>query len=99
MTQPRRGRRNAKVETLEPVGYSLPPGYASELHVQTLPEAVCVVRRAQDPEGSEGLRVLADDEGVVRLHLQPSNEHSELAELVIDAEADGRRVRVPLQLR
>ena len=27
---------------------------------------------------------------MVRLHVQPSNEHSEIAELAIDGEADGR---------
>ena len=32
-------------------------------------------------------------------HVRPSNEHSDVAELVIDAEADGRAVRVPLALR
>jgi hypothetical protein len=99
MTQPRRTRSKAKVETLEPVGYTLPPGYASEVHVQTLPKAVCTVRRGGDPDGAEGLRVLADDEGVVRLHMRPSNEHSEIAELRIDAEAGGRKVRVPLHIR
>ena len=99
MTQPRRATRRARVETLEPVRYSLPPGYASELHVQTLPKAVCMVRRGGDPEGADGLRVLADDDGVVRLHVQPSNEHSEIAELAIDGEADGRRIRIPVQLR
>src|ERR1700760_312585 len=99
MTQPRRTRSNAKVETLEPVRYSLPPGYASEVHVQTLPKAVCMVRRGDDPDGAEGLRVLADDEGVVRLHMRPSNEHSKIAELRIDAEAGGRKVRVPLHIR
>jgi hypothetical protein len=99
MTQPRRARGGAKVETLEPVRYSVAPGYASELHVQTLPGAVCMVRRGEDPEGAGGLRVLADDDGIVRLHAQPSNEHKEIAELVIDAEAEGRRIRVPLQLR
>ena len=46
MTQPRRATGQARVETLEPVRYSLPPGYASELHVQTLPKAVCMVRKA-----------------------------------------------------
>ena len=54
MTQPRRSRRRARVETLEPVRYSVPPGYASELHVQTLPRAVCMVRRGGDPEGGDG---------------------------------------------
>jgi peptidase A4-like protein len=99
MTQPRRTRSRAKFETLEPVRYSLPPGYATEVHVQTLPKAVCTVRRGGDPDGAEGLRVLADDEGVVRLHMRPSNEHSEIAELRIDAEAGGRKVRVPLHIR
>lgn len=99
MTQPRRVTGPARMETFEPVRYSIPPGYASELQVQTLPKAVCTVRRGEDPEEVDGLRVLADDDGTVRLHVQPSNEHSEIAELVIDGEADGRRIRVPLQLR
>ena len=98
MTQPRRARGRARAETLEPVRYSVAPGYASELHVQTLPGAVCTVRKADAPEG-DGLRVLADDDGVVRLHVRPSNEHTDVAELVIDAEVDGRVVRVPLALR
>ena len=99
MTQPRRARGKAKVETLEPIRYSVAPGYASELHVQTLPRAVCTVRKADAPQEGDGLRVLADDDGIVRLHVRPSNEHTDVAELVIDAEADGRAVRVPLALR
>ena len=100
MTQPRRarGKGRARVETLEPVRYSVPPGYASELHVQTLPRAVCTVRKADDQE-SEGLRVLADDDGIIRLHVRAVERAQRVAELAIDAEADGTAVRVPLALR
>lgn len=64
MTQPRRARGRTKVHTLEPVRYSVAPGYATELYVQTLPRAVCTVRKADAQEG-DGLRVLADDDGIV----------------------------------
>ena len=100
MTQPRRTKSRAgNVESREPVRYSIPPGFSSELHVQTLPRAVCTLRREQDSDDTGGLRVLADDEGIVRLHAQPSIAHSEIARMVIDAEADGKRLRVPLHLR
>ena len=100
MTQPRRTKSRAgNVESREPVRYSIPPGFSSELHVKMLPRAVCTLRREQDSDDTGGLRVLADDEGIVRLHAQPSITHSEIARMVIDAEADGKRLRVPLHLR
>ncbi len=100
MTQPKRSKGGkAKVETVEPVRYSISPGFSSELHVQTLPGAVCALRREGDPDGARSFRLCADQDGVVRLHVQPSREHSEIARLIIDAEADGKRIHVPLELR
>jgi hypothetical protein len=70
---------------------------SSEINLQVTPNGVCTLRREDD--AAHSLRVYADPEGVIRFHVRPSNEHSEVATVVIDCDLEGKVTRLPLELR
>jgi hypothetical protein len=77
--------------------YSVAPGLSSHIAIRTLPNAICLLHREDEP--SRGLRAYSDPDGLVHVHVRPSTEHSEMARLVLDAEAEGKLAQHLLELR
>jgi Peptidase A4 family len=79
--------------------HTVAPGVTSYVSLRTLPNAVCMLHKEDEP-ADHGLRLYADPDGFVHMHVRPSNAHDGVGRLVLDAQAEdgGTAVHV-LELR
>jgi hypothetical protein len=95
-----RKQREAKgFETKSAFRHTVMPGISSPIFLKTVPGATCLLRRAQDADPEPHLKLFADDDGVICLHVRPSDEADDVAKFVIECSADGRVTHYPLELR
>ena len=91
--------RRAAMGIAAPRRYTVAPHIHTPVTIRTLPHAVCSVHAEADADPKHSLKVYADDEGVVRFHIQPSSATHDIARLEVDCTADDKLVRYPLHLR
>ena len=86
-------------EAMKPVQYTVAPGRYTQITMRTYPHAVCKLRREDEAEPRHFAYIYADEEGLIRMQVRPSNEHEQVAHMVIECEADGKVTHFPLHLR
>jgi Peptidase A4 family len=79
--------------------YSVMPRTSSRLTLRTLPHSVCTVHLDGASPSRRDLRVYADPEGFIRLHIRPSTEWKGTVRFVVDCDVEGRITQFPLELR
>jgi hypothetical protein len=83
--------------TNAPVRLTVAPNTLSVVSMKTLPQATCMLHA----EGStdQSFKVFADDEGMIRFHVNPSIESDQTARFAVDCSAAGKSSTFPLELR
>ena len=64
--------------------YTIAPGRSSQITLKTFPHAVCTLHLENETNADRHLKLYADDDGLIRLYVQPSREHECVARLVLD---------------
>jgi hypothetical protein len=71
--------------------YTVRPGIHTQIAVKMLPGAACRIYGEHDDNPERRLKAYADQEGIVRFHVQPSEESDKSAALVVEC-LKGREV-------
>lgn len=87
------------IQTRQPVRLTVAPNASSPIAIKTLPKATCLLHAEGDNDGKHQVKLFADDEGVVRFHVQPEAESEETARFEVDCATDGKIGIFPLHLR
>jgi hypothetical protein len=74
--------------------HTVPPGTYSTIEVDTEPGAVCWVHPAGDSDPGHRLRAFADDDGVARFNVRPTDPAEHPVTLEIDAASGQRHVEL-----
>ena len=82
-----------------PFRYTVLPRTSSRLTLRTLAHSVCTIRLDGASPSQRNLRVYADHEGFIRLHVRPSVEWKETVRFVLDCDVEGNVTHFPLELR
>jgi hypothetical protein len=69
------------------------------MFLRTVPEATCLLRRAEETDPERHLKYFADDDGIICVHVRPSVQAEDVAKFEIECSADGRVSHYPLELR
>lgn len=90
---------NGKQRKAEVFRHTVRPGISMPLFLKTLPGATCLLRRAEDTDPERQVKIFADDDGIICVHVRPSVEAENIARFEIECSADGRVKHYPLELR
>ena len=91
--------QDAELSKSEPLRLTVTPHEHSRIAMKTMPKAVCMLHAEGDSDPSRAFKVFADDEGMIRFHVNPSDESEEVAAFAVDCTAGGKTRTFPLQLR
>jgi hypothetical protein len=91
--------QNAESSPSEPLRLSVAPHTSSQIAMKTLPKATCVLHAQGDSDASHSFKVFADDEGMIRFHVNPSEESDQVAVFAVDCTAAGQSSTFGLELR
>jgi hypothetical protein len=80
----------------DPVRHTIPPGKASALEIRTIADSACTVHPADSNDGTQNLKLFADDQGLIRFHVTPA---SESIHLVAECETDANAMTHQIELR
>jgi hypothetical protein len=92
-------REHTKPQDVGAARYTVAPGQLSQITLKTFPDAACIVRREGETNPDLCMRLYADDEGWIRFYVRPSVQQDAPAKFVIESEAGGKVVKLPLELR
>lgn len=87
----------AVAQSAQALRLTLPPDTASQIGMHVLPNATCNLHI--DGQAIPSLKVFADEQGAVRVHVQPQAESESIASFVLDCTAGASSATFPLQLR
>jgi hypothetical protein len=82
-----------------PVRLTVAPATSSRIAMKTLPKATCLLHAEGANDAEHSLRLFADDEGMIRFHVNPSAESEQAARFAIDCKVEGKSTTFPLELR
>lgn len=91
--------QNAESSPSEPLRLTVAPHASSRIAMKTMPKATCVLHVDGDSDASHSLRLLSDDEGMIRFNVNPSEESDEVASYAVDCASDGQSRTFGLELR
>src|SRR6188472_4095066 len=78
--------------------YSVPAGISSPIIMKTEPGATCTLYAEDKPD--QGLKLYADQEGVIRFHVRPVATKSDItAKFIIQCEVGDKTTQFPFELR
>jgi hypothetical protein len=83
----------------EPLRLTVTPHEHSRIAMKTMPKAVCILHAEGDSDPSHSFKVFSDDQGMIRFHVNPSEESEEVAAFAVDCTAGGKSRTFALQLR
>jgi hypothetical protein len=92
-------QRVQSMETVEPLRLTVAPNVSSLISMNTFPEATCKLHAEDAAPTDSGLKLFADDEGVVRFHVRPESESEQAVQFEVDCTAGKVAKRFPLHLR
>src|SRR5262245_11524717 len=81
------------------VRHTIRPGFSTPLFLTVVPGATCRLRRHDDPDPARSLKLFADDDGIICMHVRSPREVEQIEKFVIDCEAHEKITRYPLELR
>jgi Peptidase A4 family len=99
VTMTTRKRTEFKSKINAPLRHTIRPGISSPIYMRTVPRATCVLYRSDDNDPERRLKLFADDDGIICVHVRPSVEAEHIAKLVVECNADGRLTHYALELR
>ena len=79
--------------------FTVTPRALTRLTLETVPHALCTLRLEGSPNPELPLRVYADADGIVLLHVCPDGHGNGVARFIIDCEAGGSTTRQAIELR
>jgi hypothetical protein len=82
-----------------PLRFTVAPHISSQIAMQTLPKAVCMLHADGDSDSSRTLKLFSDDQGMIRFSVTPSDESDKAAIFAVDCTADGQTRTFALHLR
>src|SRR5215472_16847421 len=84
---------------IAPARFTVPPNASSVIAMRVLPQATCVLH--PDVSGAEewSVKLFADDDGIVRIHVTPLQESDQTARFQIGCEANSLSGSYSLELR
>ncbi len=91
--------QEAELSKSEPLRLTVAPHEHSRIAMKTMPKAVCMLHAEGDRDPARSFKVFADDEGMIRIHVNPSAESEEVSAFDVDCTADGKTRTFALQLR
>jgi hypothetical protein len=83
----------------EPLRLTVAPHTSSRIAMKTLPKATCTLHADGDSASSRSLKLFADDEGMIRFNVNPSQESDEAAAFAVDCTSGSESRTFALQLR
>jgi hypothetical protein len=90
---------NTMIETASAVRYTVIPRLGTQLAVKVEPRAECMLYPQGQYEPACGLRLYADQEGIVRFQIRPAGECDELSRVVLECNAHGKVTHHPIEFR
>jgi hypothetical protein len=87
------------VLTAEPVHHTVVPGFATEIQIKTMADAVCALHPEDPKNGKQMLKLVADDEGMIRFYVRSASESEQFAGFVAECEAGGKVMAHHIELR
>jgi Peptidase A4 family len=85
-------------EIASPIRYTVAPGTAPQITLQTSPGAACVLYREGEPDPAHHLKLYADQDGLILFHVRPSAESEDLTTFVVACQVGGKVTHYPLEL-
>jgi len=79
--------------------FTVAPGDPKPLVIQTLPDSVCDLHMGAAANPKQTLRLYANPDGYVRVHVRAKETSEELAHLQLDCQANGKLTTYPLTFR
>lgn len=81
------------------VRHSVSPGATARLSMKTLLNAICTLRHEDDVKSLHALKLIADEDGLIHLHLHASDEYDKIVRFFVDCEQEGKATTFHLDLR
>jgi hypothetical protein len=78
--------------------FTVRPRISTKVVIKTLPGAVCTLHKEDNTDSVKGLKLFADQDGIIRFHTRPYRESEVLRKMIIDCESNGSVTRYPLEL-
>ena len=86
-------------ETAREKGFTLPPNAQTAIVLQTAPDAACDLHPEGLNDGARTMKLYANAEGYVRVHVTTQQESQQSVRMQLDCEAAGKIATYPLHLR
>lgn len=80
-------------------GFTIPSSGQTPFVLQTAPNAVCELHAANAVDPAPAMRLLANEEGYIRVHVSPKYQSENDAHVQIDCTAGGKATAYPIHLR
>lgn len=80
-------------------GLTVPPKASTPIAMKVIPKSWCVLHAEGSNDQDHSIRLLADDDGLVRFYVQPSSESDQAAAFQVDCQTDSQSAQFPLKLR
>jgi hypothetical protein len=90
---------SVSVTTLPAVRLTIAPGAESPVSMLTFPDAACTLHPEGASDDANSMKLYADAEGSVRIHVKANRTSSENERFALDCAANSEIFRFPLELR